>query len=92
MIELHKYKQLILHLRLWKWAAVHSPDFKAFELSYSKIIRIVFSRFHYVMPMLTIEIQLYKPHFYLFEPPSTAYEFCRINDVDWNDLYPENPF
>ena len=31
-----KFRQFILHLRLWKWAAVHSPHFEQFEIGYTK--------------------------------------------------------
>lgn len=74
-----KSRKLYWHLRLWKWAAMYSPDFKYFEISYTRIIRITTGRT--LEGDLVVSIRLQKPHFYMFEPMQVVVDFVMKNDI-----------
>lgn len=87
-----RFQLLILHLRLWKWSAVHHPDFKYFEISYTKIIQFNFKYYSHSIGFAEIHIYFAKPMLYLFEPMTAAEEFCRIHNLPINVIHPDIPF
>lgn len=75
-----KLRTIIIHLLLWKWAAMHHEDFKYFEISYTKILRIIVTR----TPLeenFVMTIRLQKPRFYLFEPIKVVTEFILASGI-----------
>ena len=77
-----RLQQFILHIRFWRWAAVHSPHFKHFEFGYTKIIQFRANFYPYSSEFCLIEISLNKPMLYLFEPSSAIHEYCYLTGVE----------
>ncbi|WP_414622063.1 hypothetical protein [Calothrix sp. CCY 0018] len=76
-----KLGQLTLHLRLWRWAAVHHPDFKCFEAGFTKIVFISVSYNPEFSLFLQIQLSLNKPSFYVLTPYLAVGEFCRVHGL-----------
>lgn len=83
---------LILHLRLWMWAAVHDKDFWQFEIGFSKIISITANYYPSSFEFLLITISFKKPILYMFEPMLVVGRFCREFDINEDVFFPDNPF
>lgn len=77
---------LILHLRLWKWAAVHHPNFWQFEVSFTQIVRWNFSFYPSSFEFLSITVAFSKPFLYLLESRSAVHEFCTIYELEMSDF------
>lgn len=88
----HRVKQFILHLRLWKWAAVHSPYFKEFEIGYANILRFTANYYPHSHQPYLVEMSVNRPMFYLFEPVIAVEEFCKIHDLPTNAIHQDIPF
>ena len=86
-----RVRQLILHLRLWQWAAVHDSNFWQFEIGMTKIIRLI-PKVRYIGEIFALEISVLKPQFYLFEPDYSTLEFLRSHKLSWKDLHGESYF
>jgi hypothetical protein len=76
------FRRLILHLRLWKWAAVHHPNFWQFEISFTQIIRSNISTYPTAFEFLSITIAFSRPFLYLFESPLAVSEFCSTHGIN----------
>jgi hypothetical protein len=87
-----RFQLLILHLRLWKWSAVHHPDFKYFEISFTKITQVNFKYYSHSIGFAELHIYFAKPMLYLFEPMTAVKEFSRIHDLPIDTIHSDIPF
>ncbi|NJO61330.1 MAG: hypothetical protein HC836_24675 [Richelia sp. RM2_1_2] len=84
--------RLLLHLRLWMWAAVHHPDFTHFEIAFTKIIRTTISYSPYGGDFFVAQITLSKPYFYYFLPSSAETAFCKLHSLPVDTFSLDIPF
>lgn len=89
--KLNKYKawlkrinKFILHLALWKWAAINHEDFCFFEISFTKIIRFIPNYCPYSADFFVLEIRISEPQLYCFEPFTSVYDYCQVNHLNFD--------
>ena len=86
-------RQLILHLRLWQWAAVKSDKFDYFEISFTRVWEFKIYSPCYTRELFVIEIRLIKPIFYYMIPPLAEEVFCKTHGLSLEDTFGDNnPF
>ncbi|MEM9925630.1 MAG: hypothetical protein AAF915_18085 [Cyanobacteria bacterium P01_D01_bin.50] len=83
---LQKINNFITHLSLWRWAAVNHEDFCFFEISFTKIIRFIPRYCPYSADFFVLEIRISKPQIYCFEPFTSIYDYCKINNLDFDNF------
>ena len=74
-------KRIILHLRLWMWAATKSNLFQHLEISFTKVIDFKIYSPTYSTAYVVIEIGLHKPRLYYIFSPSLARGFCKKHNL-----------
>ena len=76
-----KVRQFILHLRLWRWAAVHSRNFNYFEISFTKMIDCKIYRSPYDERLFFVNATVREPDFYYVVPMGTVEIFCKKHNL-----------
>ena len=78
-----RINQFIFYLQLWKWAAMHSEQFKNFRFycfEYFSISFISFSGYRNTNRLLSIYINLSPSLFSFYIPPQAEYDFLKARE------------
>lgn len=79
--------RLILNIRFWVWAAMHSPNFEYFRIGFSRFIAIRPDYYKYHSEKFVIRVSLFTPHFVYEVDYTTAKDLvkstkaCTVDDL-----------
>ena len=85
-------RQLILHFRLWQWAAVKTDKFDYFEIAFTRILEFKIYSPIYIGELFVIEIRLIKPMLYYMTAPFAEEAFCKSHGLPLDTFGDNNPF